>query len=326
MTALDAFNKNQTKFVTVAVMVVSALVAVAASVFLVLLKYAWALNLWILCISIDTAYVIAVAINKAKQKRERMLRKYADVLAGDSLKISGRMKKRMLCGIKAYHTGRYQAALTVFESLRKEDCMPDTRRAVMMFMGMCHAEMKHYDEARWLFEEVLDFQYHPQLLYRMGIVFGKHKQYENAERYFIRALALLPDDMTLLLCLSEVEDHLKKHGKVLEYGKRALDLPEIDRLLNKKRAGLLTLMAKASLETYDFEKAYGYAELILELYPKDVDAHYVLAAYYAVRKDEEKHREAMKIARIWGGDPKVVDRQMAEFLDGYAASLNEKGQ
>ena len=320
---MNAINKNRTSILTILMMVLSALVALAACAFLLILKYAWALNLWILCVTIDTIFVIVMAINKSKRKREEMLKKYADVLAGDSLKIKGKLKKRMLCGIKAYHNNRYDAALMIFESLRKEDCPQDTKRSILMFLGMCHAKMKRYGEARWYFDEVLDFQYDPRLLSCMGRVFGRHKQYEISERYFLRALALAPDDLQLLLCLAEIENHFKRYDKVLEFGKRALESPEVNTLLNKKRAALFALLARASMETYDFEGAFSYTEAILKIFPRDTDAHYVRAACYAVQKDEDNYREAMKFARNWGGDPKVVDDQMAEFLDKYTASRNE---
>lgn len=186
------------------------------------------------CATLIVAYIVAIA--KLESRRSSFAGrvyelKYQDLI-GDAFTNNKSARKQLIKGIILYNDGKYDAAVSKFDDLRKNCTSPNDYSAILTFRALCFSERRGYSEAIATYEELLKYDGQNSLAWsNLGMNYtklGRTDLAENAYRNAIRAndknayaytnLAFLLLDMLY----EDETDAALKNAEALKYAKTAL--------------------------------------------------------------------------------------------------------
>ena len=111
------------------------------------------------CVVLIIAYIGAII--KLESRRSSFAGrsyelKYQDLI-GDAFANNKRAKKKLIKGIILYNDGKYDAAVSGFDDLRKDCVRPVDYAAILTFRALCFSERKGYNEAIATYKELLNY-------------------------------------------------------------------------------------------------------------------------------------------------------------------------
>lgn len=87
----------------------------------------------------------------------------------------------------------------------------DTTYMALFNLGVCHEQQQSIEKAKAVFDQAIDLSegMQPGALYHQGMMLNALRQYEDAQEYFERALALLlPDSTQMFICYRGIAEGL----------------------------------------------------------------------------------------------------------------------
>jgi Flp pilus assembly protein TadD len=175
------------------------------------------------------------------------------------------LKQRAQAHIKS---GRLKQAIPLLEKICKSTAA-DAQGWYLL--GFCHARSNNLPKAEFSFRQSIQFDSRSaEAQAALAGLLAKRQAWPEAVNHFRKALALKPDQPTLLSDLGYCLQRLRQPEEAIRAYKHALDINPRQPLANRNLALLYE-------QLHQPDKARKYAELTLEHAPRDVEAEILLA-------------------------------------------------
>ncbi len=181
--------------------------------------------------------------------------KYQDLI-GDAFTNNKSARKQLIKGIILYNDGKYDAAVSKFDNLRKDCIRPADYSAILTFRALCFSERHGYDEAIATYKELLNHAPDNSRAWsNMGMSYAKSGRtdlaadaYRNAIRANDKNAYAHTNLASLLLDTDETKENLEE---ALKHAKTALQI-------NATLQPALSMACQASARLGDDKGAQEY--------------------------------------------------------------------
>lgn len=185
---------------------------------------------------------------------------------------------------RRFMEGDVYGAITEFKLALLDD---DKNLLARNSLGICHAQLGKFQEARQHFEEVVAIDGKDiQALYNLGWANHRLGDLKKAEQAYRRCLKVDPEHVFSLMRLASLEEKANHFKRAAALYRKAADLPGSERMA-------LRPMARVSYKLGDIEATREYLHLALNADHNDHQAMHMLAKLYLDQGEDPQIAEVL---------------------------------
>ena len=257
---------------------------------------------------------------------------------------------RIKRGIESYTRGYLNDAISEFNEVLESNASDKDKAIALTYLGIISDDRGNHTKAVEYYNRALTYNREGPDIYRnLALSHRASKDYEKAEQYAEKALALNPRDVNSLILLGNIYYEMNKYKEAIRVYGQALDLSpdnpsvlynmgsalvktgdEFSAIEYFKKAGTADRIGEVAYKAYsrlgvlytermDYLNAEKYLEQALAIRPQDAVNNYNMGIAYFKQNKTDKALEMFENAEKYG----ARDMQMMENVGEAYFSLNQ---